>query len=362
MNVGDEALTLVYSGADVAAMTVALPFAEFTTAGAIADAVRQRAPGVTVSVVDSAVPSANLVPSYVKDYQLGAKARYVYRAWTDADGVSSIEDLRKALQGFGDLVIQSAGEAGSREFVVRVQADPSDPDFAGKVTDRLVARLEETFGARSVVTISSDAVGARASEEMTRTSFWLVLATLGGILVYAIVRFKIQFALGAVLAVLHDMAIMIAFVLWTRIEFNVMTIAAILTILGYSINDTIVIFDRVRENRGLMPNEDMEKLVDVSNTEMLGRTFITTATFLLAAFALFLFTTGDVKWFSLALIVGSVSGTYSTIFISNQFVVWWDRAAKKAVENKAKRQVALEKKAHDDKLARREKKAAEAAK
>jgi preprotein translocase subunit SecF len=363
LSVSSSAITLVYSGADVAAATIRLAYAEYPTLSGILDAIRAQAPGVNATIVaDGGLSSSYLVPSYVKDFQLSERPSRLYRKRLEADGKVSIEDVRKALDGFGRNVIQAIGEADAQQYLVRVEADETDPDFAGKVSNALVARLEQTFGANSVVTISSDSVGARASSDMAKTSVWVVLVTLLLILVYAVIRFKLQYGIGAILAVVHDMLVMIAFIVWTRQEFNVMTIAAILTILGYSINDTIVIFDRVRENRGLMPNESIERIVNISNTEMLGRTFITTTTTMLTALSLFIFTTGDIKAFALALIVGMISGTYSTIFISNSFVVWWDKTRAKLVAAKEKRDQAAERKLSDQKKARRDKKAADAAK
>jgi preprotein translocase subunit SecF len=153
--------------------------------------------------------------------------------------------------------------------------------------------------------------------------------TLLLIMVYASIRFKPQFAVGAALAIAHDALIIVAFVAWTRMEFNTTTIAAILTILGYSINDTIVIFDRIRENRRIYPDEKLVDILDRSLTETLGRTVITTMTTMLAVLSLYIFTTGSMKDFALCLITGMVSGVYSTIFIASGLVNFWNVQAMK---------------------------------
>jgi len=173
--------------------------------------------------------------------------------------------------------------------------------------------------------LKTDFVGARYSEALSKTSAFLVIATLALILLYSAIRFKIQFALGAVLAIAHDALIMVAFIVWTRMEFNASTIAAILTILGYSINDTIVQFDRIREERRLRPADKFVDVLDSALSHTLWRTIITTVTTMLAVLALFIFTTGSMKDFALALLVGMVSGTYSTIYIASGFVDWWER-------------------------------------
>ena len=141
---------------------------------------------------------------------------------------------------------------------------------------------------------------------------------------YATFRFKFQYAVGAILAILHDAVIMVGFIVWTGMEFNTSSIAAILTILGYSINDTIVIFDRIREDKRLAPTDKYTTILDRSITETLGRTVITSVTTLLAVFALYIFTSGSIKDFALALIVGIIAGTYSTIFVATSFVRFWD--------------------------------------
>ena len=113
---------------------------------------------------------------------------------------------------------------------------------------------------------------------------------------------------------------MVAFVVWSRMSFNSTTIAAILTILGYSINDTIVVFDRIRENMRLYPNMKMTDVLNFAQTEILGRTIVTTTVTMVSVLSLFIFTTGDMKDFALALLVGMTSGVYSTIYIASAFV------------------------------------------
>ena len=137
---------------------------------------------------------------------------------------------------------------------------------------------------------------------------------------YATIRFKWDFALGAVIAIFHDALIMLVFIIWTQMEFTSLTLAALLTIIGYSINDTIVVFDRVRENIKSVKCKTMVEMLDLSQTENFGRTVITTITTMLAVASLYIFASGSIKDFALALLVGMVSGVYSTIFIAGAFV------------------------------------------
>jgi preprotein translocase subunit SecF len=162
----------------------------------------------------------------------------------------------------------------------------------------------------------------------------LMAMTLLLILLYSAFRFKFQFAIGAVLAIVHDVLIMVAFLVWTRMEFNTSTIAAILTILGYSINDKVVIFDRMKETRRIYPDDTFVDVLDRAITECLSRTIITTFTTMLAVVSLYIFTSGSMKDFALALLVGLVSSVYSTNFIAASFVNSWENQVNKRKKKK----------------------------
>jgi preprotein translocase subunit SecF len=223
-----------------------------------------------------------------------------------------------------------------QRFLIRAQDEGKDKNFSKTAPDTINAGLEKAFGEGRVVVMKTDYVGARFSANLAKTAFTLVVLTVLAILAYATIRFRFQYGIGAVLATVHDMLIMIAFVVWTRMEFNSSTIAAILTILGYSINDTIVQFDRVREERRLSPNEPFRDVLNRALTVTLGRTVITTLCTMITVLAIFFFTTGDLRDFSLALFVGMISGTYSTIFIASAFVLFWeDLAAKRKAKELA---------------------------
>jgi preprotein translocase subunit SecF len=205
------------------------------------------------------------------------------------------------------------------------------PDDAAQESqiERVIDSLEHNFGADEVALIKSDYVGSRFSKNLTDQAGLLMALTLLLILAYCSIRFKPQFAIGAVLAIVHDAFIMVAFIAWTRMEFNTTSIAAILTILGYSVNDTIVILDRIKETRAIHPEENFEALLDRALSETLSRTLITTLTTMLAVASLYIFTTGSMKDFALALLVGMVSGVYSTIFVASGFADFWDKQAKR---------------------------------
>jgi len=324
LSISEEVLTVVFSGAEVESRTAAW---DLRTVGTIADlAAAMKPEGIAMSVRDGAGLSADLlIPTYQGDYRLGEAPVLIHRGpKSDAEAYGSIEDIRGAIAAIGSASVQSVGAESSMQYLVRISDDGSDKSFSEKIPAMIRAALESKFGAGKVVTIKTDYVGARFSKDLADSAWKLTLFTSLAILAYATIRFKLQYGLGAVLAILHDGLIMVAFMVWTRMEFNTTSIAAILTILGYSINDTIVIFDRVREDRKLDPSSKLSSVIDKSITETLGRTFITTVTTMLAVLSLYIFTSGSIKDFALALLVGMVSGTYSTIFIATGFVHLWE--------------------------------------
>ena len=323
----EEKATIVFSGAEVEARTVDIDYKSSTSLGSVAQALAA-IPEISASLAGGAgaeLPSALLVPTFQGETMLGTAPVLMHRAPSgEAERFASIDKVRAAIAGLGSVSVQAVNPAELQRYLIRAEDDGSSADFSKAEPERIRAALETAFGAGRVVVMKTDYVGARYSETLTRQSAVLFILTILVILAYATIRFGFQYGFGAVLATVHDALIMICFIVWTRMEFTTSSIAALLTILGYSINDTIVQFDRVREDRKLRPTD---KFVDVLNgalTETLGRTVITTLCTMITVLAIFFFTTGSLKDFALALFVGMVSGTYSTIYIASAFVLWWD--------------------------------------
>lgn len=344
LTVGDARATLVFSGADVENRTLEYDLA---ASGTLADLAREFSaqPGITAKVVNGADKNAaTLVPTYQGDFRLDSTGVTLSREPDgEAELFAPMDKVRTAASTLGSVSVQSVGERIKQQYIIRLRDDGSDSKFSSTSAESIRKALEAAFGVGRVVVMKTDFVGARFSKDLADNAWKLTLFTILAILIYATVRFKIQYALGAVIAILHDALIMVGFIVWARIEFNTSTLAAILTILGYSINDTIVIFDRIREDRRILPNEPFHSVLNKSITETLGRTVITTVTTLLAVLALYIFTTGSIKDFALALIVGMISGTYSTVFIATNFVAKWNDIAEKR-KNKETLQVKSPKK------------------
>ena len=342
LSISESAVDVVFSGADVAARTLTW---DLEAVGTIADLAAAMSPeGITLVASDGSggLPAALLVPTYQGTYALGAEPVLVHRAAKSAaEYYGSIDQVRKSIADLGDASVQDIGGAQSMQYMIRISDNGTDRTFSETVPVKIKRALESTYGAGKVISMRTDYVGSQFSKNLAGNAWKMTLFTLLAILAYATIRFKLEYALGAVLAIFHDGLMMVGFIVLTKMEFNTTSIAAILTILGFSINDTIVIFDRIRENRKLAPTEPLSHVLDRSITETLGRTFVTALTTMLAVLALYFFTSGSIKDFALALVVGMVAGTYSTVFIATGFVYLWDTvSAKRKTKKTAGRLVA----------------------
>ncbi|MDR1419926.1 MAG: protein translocase subunit SecF [Treponema sp.] len=318
-----EGIAVTVSGSGVGGRYV-FSYAEYGAVAGIARALGGAVEGLDVSLAGNGnEPTAGIVYNAQGNPQLGSEPYVVHVLPPDGPAIS-IQDVRDALSGFERTVsVQQLGVPSDRHYMIRLESSGAEGE-GGVPADSITAALESRFGRGEVVVIRSDFVGSRFSKDLTDQAGILLFFTLVLILAYSSVRFKPQYAIGAVLAIVHDGLVIVGFVVWTRMEFNTTTIAAILTILGYSINDTIVIFDRIRETRRIYPEDSFLDILDRSLTETLGRTIITTLTTLLAVVSLYIFTRGSMQDFALTLIVGMVSGVYSTIFIASGFVNFWE--------------------------------------
>ncbi|MCX7656840.1 MAG: protein translocase subunit SecF [Treponemataceae bacterium] len=321
-------LDIVISGSDVEKKTYSFPYNQYQTIGQLTEAL-QTIEGLAVERrTGQDLPTTLLVQSAQGNPRLGSDPYGVH--YFNSEGAAvRIGEVRAALSSIAGVSVQVLGKETERKFLIRVDDKGKEANFAQVTTAKVAQALEDAFGEGEVAFIRTDYVGARFSKHLTDQAGMLISLTLLLILLYVSVRFKFHYALGAVLAILHDALIMVAFITWLRMEFNTTTIAAILTILGYSINDTIVIFDRVREILKLYPNDSFEQNVNRAITETLSRTFITTLTTMFAVLSLFIFTTGTMKDFALALLIGMTSGVYSTIFIACAVVLFWEKRTSK---------------------------------
>ncbi|HEX5843349.1 MAG TPA: protein translocase subunit SecF [Pseudomonas sp.] len=219
-----------------------------------------------------------------------------------------------AAAGFADAVVQSFG--ATTDVVVRMQGD--DPDLGTKVA----AALQQSGDTLQVKKV--EFVGPQVGEELRDQGGIGMLLALGGVMLYLAFRFQWKFALGAVLSLVHDVVVTLGILSFFQVTFDLTVLAAVLAIIGYSLNDTIVVFDRVRENFRVLRNTSLIDNINISTTQTLLRTVATSVSTLLAIIALLLFAGDNLFGFSIALFIGVLAGTYSSIYIANVVLIWLD--------------------------------------
>jgi preprotein translocase subunit SecF len=235
-------------------------------------------------------------------------------------GPVSEEVVQKALPG--EETVQRYGSPADHEMLIRLpqmEGAEEGATLAGEV-NRAVAALQAADVPEFEVT-GSEAVGPAIGADLRRKGVYATLASLVGITGYIALRFRPSFAAGAIAATLHDILVTVSLLTICGYDLSLNVVAAILTITGYSVNDTIVTFDRVRENLRTMPRAPLEQVVNTAVNQTLGRTIITATTAFLAVLALFIFGGDVLHGFAFAMLVGIVSGTYSTVFIAAAIAV-----------------------------------------
>jgi preprotein translocase subunit SecF len=230
-------------------------------------------------------------------------------------------DLRAALGGSATLEISRFGEAELNEFVVRAPLE--EGMSITEVAEQIEARIAANLPGRDFEVVRTELVGAKVGSELQEKAASAIVLSLFLTLVYLAVRFELRFGLAAVIATAHDILITLGLVALFRLEVALPTVAAILTVLGYSLNDTIVVFDRIRENlhmKGARKREPID-LVNQSINETLPRTVLTSGTTLVVLFALLAFGGPVIRDFTIVLILGILFGTYSSIFIASPALI-----------------------------------------
>jgi preprotein translocase subunit SecF len=192
--------------------------------------------------------------------------------------------------------------------------------------DQLLTGLKKALGQRAPEhTLRSEWIGPRAGAQLRDSALKSILIAIVFIMAYIALRFDLRFAPGCVIALIHDATGTVGVLILLGRELDLTSVAAVLTIIGYSVNDTVVIYDRVRENLGKLRGASFRELINVSTSEMLGRTILTSGTVLLSLIAFFFWGTGTLKSFALTLTIGIAFGTYSTIYVALPVTEWFDR-------------------------------------
>jgi preprotein translocase subunit SecF len=243
------------------------------------------------------------------------------------------DQVRDALDSIpGDKVVQQFGPAADRQIMIRLPLDESVEQ--GVSLEQGARRVEEALqkaGLPKFEILVRDLVGPVIGADLQRKGIYATLASIIAITIYIAVRFRPSFAIGAIAATFHDILVTLAFLQFFKYELSLNVVAAILTITGYSVNDTIVIFDRVRENMRNKRREPLEQVVNTAVNQTLGRTVITAGTTFLSVLSLYIFGGEALRGFSFTMLVGIISGTYSTIFIASAIAILLSKKPQTAV-------------------------------
>ena len=244
---------------------------------------------------------------------------------TESAQVVNVAEYRTALQqlDLGDITISEVFDPNFREdqhvTMIRIQAQDGQEAISSDIVDR--ARVTLRTVAPDIEFMSVESVGPKVSGELIRTAAIAVLLAIGAVLIYIWLRFEWQFAVGAVGALVHDVLLTIGVFSMLQIRFDLAIIAALLTIVGYSLNDTVVVFDRVRENLRKYKKKLLQEVMDQSINETLSRTVMTSVTTLLALIALFVLGGDVIRGFIFAMIWGVIVGTYSSVFVASTLLL-----------------------------------------
>ncbi len=234
-----------------------------------------------------------------------------------------ISEVRNAMEAMGskDAMVQKFG--GENEFLIRVEKSAEDLEGMSK---KIQTFLQERFKDKTLEIRRVEVVGPKVGKDLKTKALWAVGLSFAAILVFVAWRFKqISYGLGGIAALVHDIIVTYGAISIAGLEYSLPLMAVILTIIGFSINDTIVIFDRVRENIKKMRKESLETVFNVSINETLGRTILTSGTVMMVVLILFFFGGPVIHDFALTLIVGLISGTYSTIYVASPVVLLWNK-------------------------------------
>ncbi len=289
------------------------------------DFIGKRKLALIISLVLILVGFASLVrhggPHYGIDFAGGTLVQVQFERQTDAAEINSA----LGSLDLGVPVVQSFGD-GSNEFLIRVERTTGElQGISVQITDT----LEQSFGAGQVEVRRVEMVGPQVGKDLRNKGMLAIFYAMLGILAYISWRFEFRFAVGAIIALLHDVLITLGMFSLFAKEIDLPIIAAFLAIIGYSLNDTIIVYDRIRENLGKHNKESFTFILNRSINETLSRTIITSGTTLLVVLSLFVLGGGVIHNFAFAMLVGVLVGTYSSIFVASPLLLLWQKKSGK---------------------------------
>ena len=259
--------------------------------------------------------------NYGVDFKGGAEIQVKF------DKQVALGDVRSALDrgDFKSSSVQSIGEEGSHEFLVKVSANESN---LNSVTDKITKMFETEFSSHSPEILKTDIVGPKAGEQLRISGFQAMAWALLMIMIYIALRFDFKYSPGAIVALIHDVIIIIGIFCLTGREFSLQIVGALLAIIGYSVNDTVVVYDRVREQEEKNPTLGLGQQINTALNETLTRTMLTSFTTFIVAFVMYTMGGGVIHDFFFAICIGIVVGTYSSVFVAAPTVLFFDKFKK----------------------------------
>jgi preprotein translocase SecF subunit len=273
---------------------------------------------------------AGLVVGFTRGVPLGLEFAGGTAIVAQFDQTASVERVRQALDrnypsGGENVVVQSYGDPSQRQVMIRVPQVGGEGGTSLSATRAAVERALQSGNLGKFTVVGSEIVSPTVGRDLSQKGLSAFVLSLLGILAYIAFRFEFSFAVGAVIATIHDILVTFAFLAFFQYDLTLNVIAALLTVTGYSTNDTIVIFDRVRENLRSMRSKSLNEVINLSLNQTLGRTVITAGTALLSAIALYLFGGEVLRGFAFTMIIGIITGTYSSVFVAAAIVTFWNR-------------------------------------
>jgi preprotein translocase subunit SecF len=237
---------------------------------------------------------------------------------------TTIDKIRQTLDSINlgkNSIIQQVGSKGDNEFLLRTEVTTSD--LKG-LTDKIEETLSAAYGKGAIEIRKAEVVGPKAGKDLSRKGFLALCFSFIGMLIYISWRYEFRFALGGILALIHDVIVTVGVFTLMGKEFTLTVIAALLTIVGFSINYTVVVFDRIRENIKKSTKGSLGEIMNASINQTLSRTILTSLTVVLVLLALLFFGGEVLRDFTITLLIGVVFGTYSSVFIASPLVLIWE--------------------------------------
>lgn len=268
----------------------------------------------------------SLLSFFIQSLNFGIDFRGGTSIRTESSEPIVVADYRRALSGLdlGDITISEVFDPNFADdqnvAMIRIQAQPGQEAATSSLVENSLQKLREV--SEDIKFVSVESVGPKVSGELIKTAIIAVILAISAVLFYIWIRFEWQFAIGAISALIHDVILTIGIFSALQIKFDLAIIAAILTIVGYSLNDTVVVFDRVRENLRKFKKRSLVEVMNLSINETMSRTVMTSVTTLLALISLFILGGDVIRGFVFAMIWGVVVGTYSSIFIASAILLW----------------------------------------